>query len=781
LNLGEYEVQLQDDYSRQFKAGRQFELEAVVTNASSGDVVDDSQASVEVFFENSSETLETQQIDNYRDGEFYNSRVTFPDAADTTYLMHVEVSQDGGSAVGSTSRIVDIAPQIRGEITEFYSANGCNTQSMPTSCEEGAQLDVEYNVTNSVAENVNLSVYGFNSSGDYIVETLNLTDQGGIFTGDVTVPDLNTSIYNKGMEFVFNATNNFRRHTDRRTVDLETFKIQDRSPPTTYIGQNYQMQIFLGKPYSLNDYSKERFDDITVNVTDSDNQVVEVFDEGDLSYSETQGVMEGSFVLDEDNPTGGYSLDVTANNTYGEEKTLSSGFSVRDVNATFDIETEQDWEVNRIEPQSFSIPVENLLETENELEYEVTELEDEITVTNDTLNLDALEEDAVGVDVELSELTDKEGEIRFMDSSTNYNHTVDIDLETPGCRIQVGDLCSETESVEGTASSTSEFTESIDLRYIGDQDGSVSYTSTVEGEIGQYISLENVNETSELSDTRDVDVEFSPETEGVFTGEAVFEIDNDDSDQLTVPITLDYVGDTTGEGGTESSLSVTVTPEEVNLGTVVDGESTSTTLEVQNNGNQEINSVTASSSSYTVSTGSTEIPAEESTNLELTFEQVGSSTGTVDLTMESSDSETTETVSISASPIQNYGERRSELRDRLRTLQDSTDGSDEELTEASTKISRIQTAWDAGNYEEAERLYTEVSNTLDSVETSDTGTGGADTPENQNPNQNQGGGLPVLPIIGVLVVVLLAGGFLIYTSYIPEEGDPLYSVLGEKQ
>ena len=612
---------------------------------------------------------------------------------------------------------------------------------------------------------------------------MNLTEQGGLFTGDVAVPDLNTSTFDKEMEFVFNATNNFRMHTDRRTVDLETFKIQDRSPPTTYIGQNYQMQIFLGKPYSLNDYSKSRFDDITVNITDSDNQVVQVFEEDDLSYSETQGVMEASLLLDEDNPTGGYSLDVTANNTYGEEKTLSSGFSVRDVDATFDIETEQEWEVNRIEPQTFSIPVENLLETQNELEYEVTELEDEITVTNETLTLDSLEEDAVGVQVELSNLTDKTGEIRFMDSSTNYNQTVEIELDTPNCQVQVGDLCSETESVEGTASSTSEFTESINLRYIGDQEGSVSYTSSIEGEVGQYVSLENENETSELSESRDVDLVFSPETEGVFTGEAIFEIDNDDSDQLTVPITLNYAGDTTGGGGTGSSLSVTVTPEEVNLGTVVDGESTSTTLEVQNNGGQSINSITASSSSFTVSADSVEIAAGESADVDLTFEEVGSSTGTVDLTMETSDSETTETVSVSASPIQNYGERTSDLRDRLRTLQSSTDGSDAELTEASTKISQIQTEWDSGNYEQAETLYTEVSNTLDSVETSDTGTGGS-TPGSQNPNPNPdqgGGGLPVLPIVVVLVLVLLIGGFLVYTSYIPEEGDPLYSVLGEKQ
>jgi hypothetical protein len=60
---------------------------------------------------------------------------------------------------------------------------------------------------------------------------------------------------------------------------------------------------------------------------------------------------------------------------------------------------------------------------------------------------------------------------------------------------------------------------------------------------------------------------------------------------------------------------------------------------------------------------------------------------------------------------------------------------------------------------------------VDSQVSTDPGTGGS--------GETSGGGFPVLLIAG-LIFLLIAVGFVFYTSYIPEKGDPLYDVLGEK-
>jgi len=778
LNLGNYTVELQNDYSVEKKAGRKFKMEVSVTNVSDGDEIDDSIANVQVVFKNNT-NQESTQIENYGDGRFFNSEVAYPDNPGSSYIMHVTAEAEDSYANGSTSRIVDIAPQVQGQLDKFYSEDGCSKQSMVEKCEQNATVDIEYGITSSQAENVNMSIYAFNNSGRHMVKTANLTDEGGLFTGQTTVPDLNTSKYMKEMEFVFNATNNYRTHVDRENITLKFFKIQDRSPPTTYIGQNYELDIFLGKPYSLNSYSPDRFKNITVNITDSNSQHVQTFNKGDLSYSETSGVMEASLLLDESNPTGSYSLDIKANNTYGESKTQNSGFSVRDVGATFEAEDDVEWSVNRLEPTNFMIEIENLLQSSNELDYEVTELEDQLEVTNETLELDGGETGMAEVEVNLTTLEDEEGSIKFMDTSTNYDQTVDIEIDAPNCQIQAGDICSETSSVNSSTTGTGNYTETLELRYIGEKDSSATYNTTVEGNIGAYLSVQDQGTEATISGQKDITLTFDPSTTGTFTGNIIFDTGNN---ELAVPVELIYSGgndqnDDTQDTGTNPEFSVS--PSSVDLGTVVDGEQGTASIDITNDGEVEITSITADSSTYTVSTDTTSISTGGSATATLTFTDVSSSSGTAEITAESSGGEATETVSVTASPIQNYGEMTSDLRDQLRNLQRTAPSEyQSDLTEASTQISQVETAWDAGNYQEAKDTYQDISDTLNSVESETTTT---PEPGSGGENQNNGGGLPILPIVAGTVFLFLVIGFIVYTSYIPEKGDPLYSVLGEQQ
>ncbi|EGQ43192.1 MAG: hypothetical protein J07AB43_11820 [Candidatus Nanosalina sp. J07AB43] len=54
---------------------------------------------------------------------------------------------------------------------------------------------------------------------------------------------------------------------------------------------------------------------------------------------------------------------------------------------------------------------------------------------------------------------------------------------------------------------------------------------------------------------------------------------------------------------------------------------------------------------------------------------------------------------------------------------------------------------------------------------------GSNTDGTDSSSSGGGGGILILII---LLIIVLGIGFVVYTSYIPEEGDPLYDVLGEE-
>ena len=772
LTLGDFKLELQNNYENQKKAGRQFEMEVAVTNVTDGGRAADTDADVSVYFQNKTATLANTDIDNYENGLFYNSRVNYPDDPNSRYLMHVIARDTNNNINGSTTRIIDLAPSLQGQITEFSAEDGCNTENMVSNCEQGSTVNMQYQVNNAEAENVNMSIYAFNESGRHRIQTMNLTENGNTYTGQVNVPDLNTSKYRKEMEYVFNATNNYRRDVERTNITLESFKIQDRSPPTTYIGQEYNLQIFLGKPITLENYRPDRFNSIEINITDANETQIALFDKETLSYSSTSGTMQGSLVIDEENPTGSYGLEITATNKYGEEKTLNSGFNVRSPDATFAAQTDNEWEINRITPQTFAINIENLLDEQHELESEVTKLSDQLTVLNESIILESDTEEQVYLEAELEELNDKEGSIKFIDESTNYNETVQIDIKTPNCQLQTGRFCSKTSSVDTSASTSGTFTETITLQYIGEEDGSETINSSIEGEIGQHLSIQDENMSIDLSGEQDITLEFTPQAQGLFEGQVVFE-DEEERD-ISVPVSLNYnedeVDNTPEPDPPQFSLSQTT----IDLGTVVEGETATASIEIENTGNSTINTLTMNSNSYTTSINSEEIEAGQTAALNIEIGDVVSSEASVDITAENEGDETTETLTVTASPIQNYGDRTNELDRQIRDLQSSApEQYQSNLTQASTQVTEVQTQWERGNYEQARATYTEIETTLATIEAQTTTTG-------ETPNQQESNNSLLLPLIMIITILLIAG-FTLYESYIPEKGDPLYNVLGDKQ
>ena len=216
------------------------------------------------------------------------------------------------------------------------------------------------------------------------------------------------------------------------------------------------------------------------------------------------------------------------------------------------------------------------------------------------------------------------------------------------------------------------------------------------------------------------------------------------------------------------------------MGEIQEGESVNEDIEVENTGDIEITSVSVSSEDYDVATESVSLEPDSSEEITIEFSEVESESGQVTLTAETESEAIEKTIDVSASVIPDYITRADDLEQRAIDL-DSQISSDsdyqEDLNEAQSRISDIRTAYNRGNYDEAESLYSQVQSSLDDIEVgirSSSSTGGDD---NTSQTGNNSGGLPILPIAAAILVLLIIG-FVAYTSIEFERGDPLYNVLG---
>jgi len=116
-----------------------------------------------------------------------------------------------------------------------------------------------------------------------------------------------------------------------------------------------------------------------------------------------------------------------------------------------------------------------------------------------------------------------------------------------------------------------------------------------------------------------------------------------------------------------------------------------------------------------------------------------------------------------------------ELENRIIDL-DSRVSSDSEyqteLNNVQSSVSDLRSAYRQGDYERAQTVNTQIENTLDTLGR-DIAASSEPEPSNPQPQPGQdsdGGGMPIVPIAGVIFVVLIAS-FIGYTSIEFEKGD----------
>jgi hypothetical protein len=486
--------------------------------------------------------------------------------------------------------------------------------------------------------------------------------------------------------------------------------------------------------------------------------------------------------------TGTYQTDVEGWNVYNDSKTLDSGFTVNDISAVFNVSDDNlDIEYNWTGNVTHNITITNKMDSEREVEWTANgDLENFTSVNwNSTLNLSADETRELRLNFDVDDVVDYNGEIILM--SSGYNKTIDVELDAPNCEYRNASVCVQNidEWINITEDSVGYETEMMNLIYIGDQGGSSFIRISSSGDISPYVSVDPSAFT--LTDSREVMLNYSVTSKGNYTGTISV---STSSGEVSIPTKLVANIDQVNVGISG--------PASLDFGTVTEGESATVTASIENTGQLEVTDLTASSSTYNVEVVSpTTIGIGSTSSVEMNISNIASGFGDVTLTGSTSQSQVSTTISISGTVEQavNYEQRITEIEDRISSLsnQASSPSTQTQLQNLELEVANLETLYQNGNTQQANQRYNQMTTQLDTIEQQiDSGSNGGTGTDGQTPDNNDtftggpddenstGGGGGGFLIIGVVLLVILIVGFVFYTSYVPEEGDPLYDLLGDK-
>lgn len=759
------DVNLDYDFTDPIKADREFKPDVQVINSSNGNVLGENDVDVSVYFHNVSEKEEVFQLNNYNDEEnyHYNAEVDTPTKTNSTYIFRV-VASSNGDATGSRSMIVETAPAINGEISSIESSH-CDDLQVSEECDPGAELDTEFDITDAGAQGVNMTLYKMNSSSGQwqnhsVVEMNEISASDDVlqtFEGSEKIPDINTSEYDKMVKLEYHAWNQDRNYVENHTIDLKSFVIEDRSNPTAFQSRDHTVRLFLGERFSRDSFNKSRFKELEVNITGPETYNSS-YSMDDFQFMENDGTFENTIVIPEEASTGAYELDIMVNDTYGEVKKATKGLQVRSVNATFTAEEELNLEYNSIGEFTETISLESQIDSEKTLDIHN---DNENISISDQVTLSPGEQTDFEFDVNITEPGSFETDIVFEDSSAKYNETTKVSVQGPDCELIDGDLCVDKSEINLSVDEPVQTSEEIGITNLGTEE--IELNTSIMGSATQAFTVEG-NKT--VSDFETLDVVFSPESSGTYTGELL--IESGDSE-----VSVDLNGETEFS---EVSTGLEADPSRIDMGTLPEGEGYSTELTIENTGEVSVNDISVDTGGLDLEIENFDLSPGESKTLDLSFSNPQSTTITFE--GDSSEGELSLEVPTNVEIIEDYSQRTDELRNRMNELRNKTDdpGLESQLSDVSGMINQIESKWETGDYQESKTKFEEAEDTLESV-SAQVDTGGSDDP-NQSDN-SEGGGVPILPIALIFVVLFIIGGFIFYESYIPEEGDPLYGVLGE--
>ncbi len=771
IDIGNLTVDLQTDLSGKHTAGSDKDFRVEVMNEWFNSIVDEEDGNVDVYFTNGTWTSSSHRLGYSQDDEVHHLSINLPEKSNTTYVAHIEAEGTNGgydNPFGSTSVIVETYPSVEGEIAVLEAGSGCEDpesgEQFFTECERDTEIDTEFEITASEAEKVELDVILEElETGEWVEEeSIELSEEEeNIWEGSFTFPDVNVSEYKDRVTLRYNATNDDRQDIATWNVTSRSYDLDDRGSAKAYQGDDYEVRLLFSKYVSGESLNSTRFKNASIEINDSDGSQFDSFNLDDMEYNENLGLFTNPVNIPSDAEPGSYSLDVVAYNNHLERKTLGSTFKVEDIEATFNITEDIDFEANKSAVYNRNVTLESRSSSDRTIETEVSEDISDIVEVNEgeVIELPGDGDLEVPVEFNVTSVDIYTGEITLMDADVDYEDTIDVVIDAPSCDVRNGTLCLTGEEtwVNVTREERGHITRYADLIYLGENDTTTSISTEVTGDVSSYLELVPSSfDLDHVNDTQQVTMNYSFTAPGNFTGEIMFE---NGGDELRL--------NTDMESEVESTETGLDTTGSIDLGYLPSGSSETREIDVENTGEVEITELEVSSIEYSVSTDSVSVTAGETESVELSFTDIDSESGTVTVTAVTDFGDVEEDISVSADPVPDYSQQADTLSTRITDLERSTDDEEllSDLESLQIEVSDVTSEYNQENYEEAEQIYNRISGDVDRIESQITrGPGDGETE----------GGIPFLPIIAAVFVLILAG-FVAYTSIIPEEGDPLYN------
>ena len=465
----------------------------------------------------------------------------------------------------------------------------------------------------------------------------------------------------------------------------------------------------------------------------------------------------------------------------GIEGTESHIISTRKRGIGFEAGSDIDMDLDRAREFTQNITLENLKLQENTINVNLSDSLQNITTAADSVTLPSNGTGNLTLRFEVIPLESHEGEITFEEERTGITDTVSVEINQRTCESRNDRLCLvDQDQVSVVAESRGDIERELTVQNIWNEDLEVS--TEMSGDIADRVTLENDSFT--VQDRRDLGLTFSAQEPGNYSGNLELTTDGQ-----TLSVNLSLRADVQ-----KLQKGISVEPGTLDLGTVPEGESATGTVTIENTGTIPISNITFSSSGLNIEASPPETLDEDGeTDVDVQVNSIDSESGTVTVTGNTENGDLSSDVEISVSTVPPVDTMKEEIRSTVRDLRSRATSTStlQDLSSHETKTSSIQTQWDQGNYQQAQSIYDTTTSDLASLETqiqanSDQGTGGETQPEQpQNPDNsgsdNEGGGGGGIIILFILLILILGAGFVIYSSYYPEEGDPLYDVLGDRE
>lgn len=800
INVSPVEVDILTDMSENYPPGKDdAKIEVNVTNSSSDQFI--SNADLTVEFANTTYFSE-QGFPEADDDRYRLYSLVIPDAVEKKYALNVKAEYEEHTSVNTV--MLETLNYLEHTVEDVSVSGDCDSDHMPDSCEPGSDLNISTNVTKAYADNVTLELLRHNETGLTQLSEYDMSEnqETGLYEQQFEFPDFDASM-SDDLAVRITSENNYSTYTNYYNISKAGMRLTPDMESEAFQGSDFGIGFDIERPYSSAPYPEDDIASADVSITDPEGQEVESIDWSNFTYNSDTAQAFTDWRIEPGTPNGTYTLDVEISNSDGRSESFNRDIEVRNVSMTFNASDSIDVQLSKIGNYTENFSVTNHLESEVEVNPVVRgDIEDFATVNSDealTLEPDDTKEFPVEFDVGYVE--DYSGEIVLEDTTSDYNDTVNVELESPDCSMRNGSFCIDTEEdwLNITRTEPGVSSREVDLYYMGEDDN-VSVQMLSSSDVLSYVSFNPVE--FEISDSETVEINYSSQSPVNVTGEISF--------NSTQPIELpsSFVGDFE-----EPETDLQIPKEEEDLGVTVGDTATNITLEAQNNGTVDIGHIESSGPGISIQ-NYTAIPPSGTETVELLLENEEHTGYEEEITLtgyrtEGEGAGSTDSIQLTAKFMPDAETVDEELESRQRDLESETTDTNtlSDLTDVGNNITSITDSLDKDENQKAYNTYMATLQALDSIEeeidnneqeqddqnsddsNSDDQTGddpndGQDdpggNPGNKDDQQTQEGGGGGIIILILIVVILLVAGFIFYTSYIPEPGDPLYEYLGEE-